>query len=754
MTLLYTYTMKLILTVTISLLLVKAFGQYAEPDEKQDTIKTSYLEEIVISANKIPEQRRTVAQQIKIITPSMIKNYNAQTTADLLQNTGVVAMQRSQQGGGSPMIRGFEASRVLLMIDGVRMNNLIYRAGHLQNAITLDNNMLDHAEVLFGPSSTVYGSDALGGVVHFYTRNPELSQEKKYLVSGNAFSRFGSVNNETTTHIDFNVSGSKFGSLTSFTYSDFGDLIMGKKTNPSLDTVFGLRPYFAARKADNSGDTLIANSNKYLQKFSGYHQYDWLQKFLFKPNEKTEHLWNIQYSTSSTIPRYDRLTDPQGAGLRSAEWYYGPQKRFLFSHQTKINGLGAFADALVATASYQSIEESRNDRRFNSNNFNHRAENVNVYALTVDLQRTRASNKLRYGFDSQFNTLVSTAFRQNISTQAITPLDTRYPDGNNAMSFWAVYATHTLEINDRWILNDGIRLGGSTLNSTFVDQSFFAFPFNEIRQKNLVGSGNLGIIFTPTSWKFSLMTSSGYRAPNIDDLAKVFESVVGSASTTGMLVVPNPDLKPEKTINGDFGVTKFFGEKVRLEGVFFATRFFDAIAVRPSTFNGQSTVTYNGFPANVVSSQNVDNAYLYGWNAQARAELSSHLTFSASYNYTYGRVKVNGEPSTPLDHIPPQFGRVGISYLSQKLKGELFSNFSGKKFLRDYSNSGEDNLQYAPVAGMPSWFTINCRLSYDFKKHFTIQAGVDNLLDLQYRTFASGINSPGRNVFATFRVKF
>jgi hemoglobin/transferrin/lactoferrin receptor protein len=639
------------------------------------------------------------------------------------------------------------------MVDGVRMNNLIYRAGHLQNAITMDNNVLDRAEILFGPSSTVYGSDALGGVVHFYTRNPELAKEKSSLFFGSAFTRIGNVNNELTTHVDFNLSGKKLGSLTSFTYSDFGDLKMGEKTNPALDTVFGLRPYYVQRKADNSGDTLMLNSNSYVQKFSGYRQYDALQKFLIAPNEWWQHVFNLQFSTSSNIPRYDRLTDSQGTGLRSAEWYYGPQKRWLASYQLKSQNLGAIAEALSATVSYQAIEESRHDRRFNSNNLNHRTENVDVLALTVDLKKDIGSHKLRYGFDSQLNFLKSTAYRENIVNHVKDSLDTRYPNGNNSMNYWAVYVTHTQEINETWTLNDGVRFGVSSLHAELVKTSFSDFPFNKIDQKNTYVSGNLGLIFTPTSWKFSLMGSTGYRVPNIDDLAKVFESVVGSASNNGLLIVPNPDLKPEKTINGDFGVTKFFGDKVRLEGVFFATQFFDAIAVRPTTFNGQSTVTYGGFPADVMSSQNVGKAFLFGYNAQLRADFSS-WALTASYNYTHGSVRNSGGSDTSLDHIPPQFGRLGIVYTHEALRTEWFCNFSGKKYLSDYSASGEDNLQYAPATGMPGWYTLNWRLSYDLATRFTVQTGVDNLLDLQYRTFASGINAPGRNLFITMRIKF
>lgn len=749
--------MKTLFTVFLVTLYTIGFAQYAEKEfNSSDTTRTSYLDEVVISANKIPEPRRNVAQQIKVISSTTIRNFNAQNSADLIANTGVVAMQKSQQGGGSPILRGFEASRVLMMIDGVRMNNLIYRAGHLQNIITLDNTTLDRAEVLFGPSSTVYGSDALGGVIHFYTRNPELAKDGQRLnFGGNAFVRSGSVNGEKTGHLDFNLGGSHFGSFTSFTYSDFGDLKMGERTNKSLDAQFGLRNQYAERAADNLSDVLVTNADPFTQTQSGFKQWDLIQKFLLKQNDRISHVLNFQYSNSTNIPRYDRLTDPQGSGLRFGEWYYGPQKRIMTSYQLKISDLGSIADNMTATLSYQDVEESRHDRRFNNNNKNSRTENVKVWGLTVDFQKKFGGNSLRYGIDGQFNSLKSTAFRTDITTGIRSAQNTRYPDGDNAMNLMSLYATHTLQINDRLVLNDGVRIGGSFLNSAFVDKIFFPFPFDDVKQNTLVTSANLGIIYSPSSWKFSFMSSTGYRVPNIDDLSKVFETIAGTVTTTGQLNVPNPDLKPEKTLNGDLSITKFFGSRVRWEGVFFATSFFDAIVTAPTTFNGQPTVVYNGFQAAVYSSQNKSKAYIYGYSTSLRADITDRVAVTASYNYTHGRVKDgNGIYEAPLDHIAPAFGRIGVQYNTVKFKSELFGNFNGWKRIADFSASGEDNPQYAPAQGMPSWYTINLRAGYDINKMFTLQAGVDNIMDLQYRTFASGINAPGRNVFGTVRVKF
>lgn len=725
------------------------YSMHAQDQFKIDSIKTTlFLDEMVISANKIEEPRRHITQQVEVLTYEKIRQLNAPTTADLLSNSGWVAIQKSQQGGGSVQLRGFEASRVLLMVDGVRMNNLIYRAGHLQNLITTDNNSMERVEILFGPSSTVYGSDALGGVIHLYTKNPMLASEDGTQISGNLMTRYGSVNNEKTGHLDFNIAGERFGSFTSFTYSDFGDLKMGERTNPQLGEQLWLRNNYAVRAANNQSDVLVTNSDPFIQKQSGYKQYDLIQKFLFKSSDRISHLFNIQYSTSSDIHRYDRLTDIQGTGLRSAEWYYGPQKRLMSSYNLKVKELGSMADALSLTASFQDIEESRNDRRFNNNNLRSRIESVNVFGLTLDFKKTINRSDIRYGIDGQFNTLKSTAYATDIVTGAQSNLDTRYPDGDNSMNMVAGYFTHTFKINPQFTLTDGVRIGGSWLHATFNDKSFFPFPFNEVNQDNLLSSANIGLIYAPTSWKFSIMTSSGFRAPNIDDLGKVFDS------TPGNVIVPNPDLEPEKTLNADLAITKFIGSHTRIETAFFATQFFDAIVTLPSTFNGLSTINYDGTPSQVLANQNKGKAYILGYNIGLHTLLTNHVTASASFNYTKGRVLNEGGPETPLDHIPPFFGRVSIRYKSDKLNAEAFSNFNGWKTLDNYSNSGEDNLNYATPRGMPSWYTLNLRCSYELNPTFTIQAGLDNLLDLQYRVFASGINAPGRNIFGTLRIHF
>jgi hemoglobin/transferrin/lactoferrin receptor protein len=734
-------------TFLVILLILTKFSSSQINTIDSAKIKTINLNEVVISVNKTEELKRTVAQYVEVLNANEIENSQSQTTAELLSNTAGVFVQKSQLGGGSPVLRGFEASRIVLVVDGIRMNNIIYRAGHLQNVITLDNNMLDRTEILFGPSSTIYGSDALGGVVLFYSKNPLLAVDgKKTNIGVDFLSRYGSADNEITNHLDFNIGTKKFASLTSFTFSNFGDLEGGKNQNPFYTSSYGDRPYYAERI--NGHDSLVKNSDRYKQVQSGYSQYDLLEKLLYQQNEHLSHGLNIQFSNSSDIPRYDRLTDPKGTGLSYAQWYYGPQTRLLTAYDLTRKDPDSKIQSVHLGVNYQNIEESRHTRKFDNDALTHRTEKVNVMGVDLDLQKIKKSNNFRFGFEGQFNTLKSTANEENIVTGARSPLDTRYPDGDNTMMNVALYFSHSWFINEQLILTDGVRVGYSMLHSTFVDTSFYHFPFTEVTQNTPVYSGSIGLVNNPSDdWKLSLLFSTGFRVPNVDDLSKVFESQAGS------VIVPNPDLKPEQTFNSELGVTRFFDGTTRWENSIYYTRFYNAIVTDKFTFNGQDSILYDGELSQVLANQNKENAYIYGFSSTITSQCNENFLLSFMMNYTYGRIKTDSS-DYPLDHIPPFMARLQLDYTNNNFSSGFFVNYNGWKKLKNYNLNGEDNEQYAPAEGMPAWFTVNFRASYKLLKMFTIRAGVDNIFDTQYRTFASGINAPGRNIYASLRFQF
>jgi hemoglobin/transferrin/lactoferrin receptor protein len=716
---------------------------------KSDTTSEKQLETVIISANKTAEDRRYVAQPIQVLTANRIAQLNTQTTADLLQQSGNVLVQRSQQGGGSPILRGFESSRVVLVIDGVRMNNLIYRSGHLQNVMTTDQSILQRLEILQGPASTVYGSDALGGVVHLYTKNPTLS-DGGTKINGKAYARYGSANQEKTGHVDFNIGLKNFASLTSFTYSDFGDLRMGAKAQ-TLDTVWGLRHQY--QQFINGKDSLVKNDDPFVQRFSGYKQYDVLQKFLYKSSENVSHILNFQASTTSDLPRYDRLTDPRGAGLNQGDWYYGPQKRLMAAYVLDMQNI-VFFDGMKLNVNYQNVEESRFTRGFGSVNRTGRVEKVTVLGANLDFQKKVEAHQFRLGLDFQAGSVNSTAEAVNVVTGAVSPASTRYPDGDNTQVNSAIYATHTWKITDKLTLNDGVRLANVQQKSTFLSQSFFKFPFNEATQNVVDWSGNLGLIYQPKPiLRLSILGSKGYRVPNIDDLTKVFDT------RRGAVVVPNPSIKPEETYNLDLGMWLKIGDILTWENSFFMTAFQNAIVVDKFRFNGQDSIVYDGVKSVVLAPQNNRRANLIGYSTNIKAQITEGVTFNATFNYTRGRIAMpetssKMSASKPLDHIPPIYGRAGIAYTTDKFDAEFFINANGWKRIADYNDEGEDNQQYATKDGMPSWWTMNIRAGYAFTENVKLQAGIENIADINYRVFASGIHASGRNVYATLRASF
>lgn len=737
--------MKKIIILSISAL----YTQIAIAQKQElDSLKNIQLNQVVISGNKFAEKKKNIVQKIDVISQKEIAQMNAQNTADVLTNTGQVFVQKSQQGGGSPVIRGFEASRIQLNIDGIRMNNAIYRAGHLQNIITVDNNSIEQLEVLNGPASTIHGSDALGGVIVLKTKDPKFGKSKRLELTGaNALMRYSTANQEKTGNIGIHLGTNKFALYTNITFSDFGDLVQGKN---GVDSIMKLwkKPFIVARV--NNTDTMLANTDPYKQVSTGYKQLDILQKFSFTPTKNIRHGVNIQYSNSSNIPRYDRLSETAAGIAKNATWYYGPQTRTLLAYQFDAFDLKGFFNDVTATISHQYVNESRHNRGYKKAALNHRDEKINVLGYNVAFRHKDNKHELTIGTDGQLNNLKSTAFKEDMITGLETKIDTRYPDGKNNMNLFGLFAQHTLKLdNGKVVINDGLRFNYNTLHSTLLDTSIqFKLPFSDLKQKNKSLTGNLGVAYMPSSdLRMTLNYSTGFRSPNFDDMTKVFESVSGQR-----LIVPNVNLKPEITQNFEAGF-QYNDGKLELNAYGFYTLLKNAIVTDKFTFNGKDSAFYDGQLTAVYASQNKSKAFIYGGGISFIYRPMNHFTLSGSTNYTFGRYN-SDSILIPLDHIPPVTGRLGIKYDHKKWYGEFYSIYNGKKGLIDYNPNGEDNIQYATPSGTPSWFTVNFRAGFFVEKHTQMQLGVENILDKNYRYFASGMSAAGRNLIIAIRYNF
>jgi hemoglobin/transferrin/lactoferrin receptor protein len=758
------------------LLMAFAATQTISAQNIDTTKKEISLSEVVISATNTPQQQKNIAQKIDVITAKTIAQNNAQNTGDLLLNTGKIFVQKSQQGGSSPVLRGFEASRVLLVIDGVRMNNAIYRSGHLQNVITTDQNSLSRVEVMYGPSSTIYGSDALGGTIHLITKQPKLLIGKENPVTGTAFYRHNTINKENTLHVNANIANKKWAWLQSFNYSKFGDMKMGGNYLSKYPD-FGRRSKYIT--SINGVDSVVTNSDDRVQKFSGYEQWDIVEKLLFKPNDSTSHTINVQLSNTTNVPRYDRLQDVRNFGgsigntLRFADWFYGPQKRFLVSYNLEKKAKGFF-NVYNANVSIQNIEESRQTREYRRyDRFDSRVEKVRVFGAVVNAVKKWNNQDLVVGFDMQLNDVTSRATRKNLLTGVISKLDTRYPDGETDMNSIGLYAQHTYQSkNGKWVFNDGVRLQASKLTSSVVDNSFFNLPQTTIKQNNSSITGNIGVVYNAAeNTTVKVAISSGFRAPNVDDLAKIFES----STAAKQVIIPNSNVKPEYTYNVDVTLLQRIGSLANMELTGFYTMLRNAIVKAPFKLNGQDSITYNGVYSQVLANQNVNKANIYGFSASANITLTKGLTFISTLSYTKGyfitddtknssvyEKQSNGTyalvskkvSKKPLDHIPPTIGRASLHYERKKWDVEVYGLYNGWKRLEDFNADGEDNAQYATADGMPSWATINFRGNVQLAKQLQFQFAIENILDRNYRYFASGFSAPGRSFILALRSNF
>ena len=709
------------------------------------TERSVIMDELYVSASKREQDQTEIPQKITQINEEQIRFSNPQTSADLLQASGKVFVQKSQMGGGSPMIRGFAANSVMIAVDGVRMNNAIFRSGNLQNVISLDPNAIKNTEVTFGPGSIIYGSDALGGVMNFQTKDPELSfTADETFMKSNMLARYASANNEKTIHADANVGHEKWGSFTSITYTDYDHLRSGGNFYDEYPD-FGRRSEYVVRESGT--DQVVDNSDVTLQRPSAYEQFNLMQKIRFKPSQKWDINYGFHFATTTDLPRYDRLIERENGDTGqfvNSEWYYGPQIWMMNVLEADLFAESSFYDKVSGVFSHQWFQESRNDRKFQDTELRNREENVDVLTANIDFDKNWGEGKqLYYGVESIYNYVKSTAGARNIETGETFPVATRYPDGGSDYTQLAAYAKYRMDLSSNLTAVSGVRYSHVFLNSQFSSNGFYDFPFEEITINTGAVSGSLGFTWRPVnSLQFNLNGSTGFRAPNVDDAAKVFDSEPGT------VIVPNDNIKPEYSYNVDFAMIKNFSDLARLEINTFYTWLEDAMVRRDFQFNGQDMIVYDGELSDVEAIVNAGKAYVYGASASLGIEISRHLAFDSNLTYTEGKDISNQEP---LRHVAPVFGRAGFTYKAEKIRVEAYTEFNGEKDISDFSPSEQSKTHLYTEDGSPSWATLNIKSSYQINETLQVNAGVENILDKHYRPYSSGISAAGRNVILALR---
>ncbi len=700
------------------------------------------LNEIIISSSKPGQNKHAFPNHLVSIQQEDINFQSPQTAADLLGISGEVFIQKSQQAGGSPMIRGFSANKLLYIVDGVRMNTAIFRAGNIQNVISLDPFAIESAEILFGPGSVIYGSDAIGGVMNFNTLTPKTFDTTT--VKGGIAARYSSANSEKTGHFDFSVGWKKWAILTSVSSYNFEDLTMGSHGPDDY-----LRNFYVKRI--DSADHIVSNDHPQSQIPTAYSQINLMQKVRFTPVENWDFQYGFHYSETSEYSRYDRLTEVVSSGLPVyAVWNYGPQKWMMNLLTVTNYSNNLFYNKSAVRLSYQYFEESRIDRKFNNTRLRTQLEQVDVYTANMDFVKSLTKQTLFYGLEVLFNNVISTGEAININTLKPIPVSSRYPDSK--WSSYAVYLQYQYQMAEKGILQAGMRYNMVKVNSDFSDHlDFYPFEFSTSIVNNNALTGDLGMSYPISkTWTVNSNLSTGFRAPNVDDMGKLFDFQQGD------VVVPNPHLKPEYAYNVELSIIKKIGEIISLDATGFYTWIGNVMVRRDYRLNGRDSMMYEGEMCRTLAIQNAASGFVYGIDAGIEINPMRRLKFISRINYQMGKEEMDDGNYNSLRHAAPCFGITRISYQIYNFIFQFYAVYSaGLSYEKMNPEEQQKPSIYAKDENgypySPLWYTLNMKLMFR-QKHFSITTGVENLTDQRYRPYSSGLTAPGRNFVIALKV--
>ncbi len=705
------------------------------------------MDEVVISATRWRQNICNLPIKISSISPKEAELQNPQTAADLLNVSGKVFVQKSQQGGGSPMIRGFATNRLLYTVDGIRMNTAIFRSGNIQNVINLDPFAVENTEIMFGPGSLIYGSDAIGGVMSFQTLTPQFSFSNKTLIKGKAVARYSSANNEKTGHFDVNVGFKNWAFVTSFSSWNYDNLRQGSNGPDDY-----LKPYYV--QTEDNVDKVVTQNDILLQIPTAYSQINMMQKVRFKPNNYWDFQYGFHYSETSPYGRYDRHNRVENDLPRYAEWNYGPQI-WMMNNLNITNESPNFAyDQMTLRLALQAFEESRIDRSFNDVERTTQTEKVDAYSLNVDFVKAiNATNTLYYGVEYIYNDVKSSGIVTDISANTTQIGASRYPQSK--WSSIAAFVNDEFRILENLTLQAGLRYNQFILDSDFGNNlDFYPLPFETAKINNGSLTGSIGAVFRPTeTWVISANLGTAFRSPNVDDIGKIFDSEPNSVT------VPNPDLQAETAYNFDLSMAKTFGNFLKVDVTGYYTILQNAMVRRNFQLNGLDSIMYDGNMSQVQAIQNAAKANVYGIQAGLEVKFNRQLSFSSDVNYQVGEEELDDGSTSPLRHAAPLFGTSRLNFRRNNLNLEFYANYQDERKFENLpaEEQSKDEIYAKDENGnnySPAWYTLNIKVMYALNDTFTISSGIENLTDERYRPYSSGISAPGRNFIFSLRTKF
>jgi hemoglobin/transferrin/lactoferrin receptor protein len=645
---------------------------------------------IVITAKRLESDGFATAESINTLNQPQLLQNSPRTTPEALMGQAGIWVQKTNHGGGSAFVRGLTGNQVLLLVDGIRLNNSTFRYGPNQYLNTTDPLALSQIEALRGSGSVQYGSDAIGGAIQLLSKNPYFSEKSR--LSGNVYLKYLNQAMEQTGRTELNFSSQKWAILGGFSYNNFGDLVAGEGIGK--------------------------------QSPSGYRQYafDFKTRILLTKNQiiTLAH----QYLRQSQVPIYHKVR------LENFAYnYFDPQSRRLTYARWEYFGKSKLGQKLSLTAFWNQTHEGRISQKNNSNLRTEEQDRVNTTGFNFEIQSKLHPNwDILSGIELYHDQVKSQKMSIDLSQNLATPKRGLYPDGST-MANWAVFSLHTFKWN-KWQFTGGLRWNG--LQIKVKDETLGESTLNP---QALVG--NLGIqYFLHPQHQIILRSNSAFRAPNIDDLG-----------TLGIVdfryEIPTFGLKPEKSWHYEIGYkaqTKHLTAQVSA----FRNQLTDLIVRVKTTYNGQTQIDGK----DVYRKENLAEAYIEGLETDFSLKIAQNFLMEGNLTYLLGQNITNNEP---LRRIPPLNGRLSMTYQYHSSGWlRLDYNFADAQF-RLAKGDQEDNR--INPNGTPGWHIFNISAGYR-ARWMQLQAGLQNIFNVAYRMHGSGVDGYGRSLWLSTQISF
>ena len=695
------------------------FGQ--EPTNSPAPSATNELERlapVVVTATQTERDPYSLPFSVSVIGHPELERKAPRTTPEALRELPSVMLQKTSHGQGSPYLRGFTGFRTLLLVDGIRLNNSTFRDGPNQYWNTVDSFALQRLELVRGPSSVLYGSDAIGGTVN------ALSLSREEFPPGRdwdarTFYRFSSAEDSHVGRAE--VSGNldnQLGFLVGGTLKEFGDLQGGHDVGRQPKT--------------------------------GYSERDWDAKLEYRLNKNSRLVYGHQtvdqddaWRTHSTIYGVDWEDLSHGSDFERIL----DQNRDLNYLQYHAERLEGFSDEVHVSLSHQLQEEGErrllSDRRRERQGFD-----VNTLGFSVQLQSPSPAGRWIYGGE-YYRDWVDSSYRRYATNGALQSVRIQGPVADDATyDLLGAYVENQLPL-----LSDRLEfITGGRFTYARADAERVQDPVSSQRISlsdswdTMVGSGRLIYhLDEARHWNVYGGASQGFRAPNLSDLTRF------DIARSGEQEVPAFDLDPEHFVSFEAGAKANYG-RFAAEAAYFHTLIDDLIVRVPT-----GATTASGLA--IVNKENSGEGYVHGVELTGSVKLHEELTLWANWTWMEGwldspLIAGGTLESEPMTRMMPMTVNYGLrwEHSSHKVWAEAASTIAARQ--DQLSASDERDTQRIPPGGTPGFDVYHLRAGWRPIDRLALTAAVENLADSDYRIHGSGINEPGRNFVLTANVRF